>query len=262
MTAYALDHVAIAVPDWRMGGPLFAERLGGQWLQGVRMPHMNVCQLGYANTMRVELLEPGSAPNSFVSRFLRGTQGTGRPHHLTFKVTDIGESMAAARRAGIEPVLIDVEREVWREAFLHPRDTGLGVLVQLVESSIDPANTAVSKVPAPWEYRDTAPPAEIPFVLLEVGDTELCASVLSDVLGGVERPADVPDGRSVRSHSWKSGADIVLASSEGPSPERGVRALGVRPSRLLDMPARPVGGGFTETPRIAEVGLSLLLPTT
>lgn len=80
--------------------------------------------------LRVEVIAP-SAPESFVARFLdrRGAS----VHHVTFEVEDWDRAIAACGHHGVE-IFGERDGETrgvgWREAFIHPRDTG-GMLVQI-----------------------------------------------------------------------------------------------------------------------------------
>ena len=81
--------------------------------------------------MRWEVIAP-RGEDSFIGRFL-DARGPG-PHHVTFLVADWERALAACvhhsvRPFGVEEGAVDGAR--YREAFLHPRDTG-GMLVQFV----------------------------------------------------------------------------------------------------------------------------------
>jgi catechol 2,3-dioxygenase-like lactoylglutathione lyase family enzyme len=260
MTAFAFDHVAIAVQRWNVAGPVLAGVLGGRWGHGAHLPHMSVCQVLYGNDTRVELLAPGSSPDSFVRTFLDRGQGASRPHHLTFRVSDIGKTLAAASAHGVEPVLVDLSHELRKEAFLHPKDTGLGFLVQFVESSLDMAEIAeLSDVPAPWDDPTDGPPARLDYVLAEVPDLTTQRAVLADVLGGTEEEPPMPPGRRAARFTWAEGADVILVEEPGlPRARHGVRSLGVTTERPLPFVTTPAGGGHVETPVIPELGLSLM----
>src|SRR5581483_9648265 len=71
--------------------------------------------------------------NDFLARFL-DRHGDG-PHHLTFKVDDLPAALERVEAAGITPVGVDMSSEIWREAFLQPRDAA-GTVVQLASSSM------------------------------------------------------------------------------------------------------------------------------
>ncbi len=133
MSAYELDHLAIAVPAWEPAGSLLNRELGARWASGFRLDAFNPCQLAVAEDMRLELLEPGGGERSFIRRFLSENNGAAAPHHITLKVQDIHAAIAAAQAAGIEPILLRLDHPQWKEAFLHPRDAGLGFLVQMVQ---------------------------------------------------------------------------------------------------------------------------------
>src|SRR5262249_18565316 len=90
-----LDHVAVAVERWADAWPRFVGVVGGRWMSGGRGPGFAPCQIGYANQMRVEILEPNEVErNDFLRRFL-DRSGPG-PHHLTFKVKDLEAALSTA----------------------------------------------------------------------------------------------------------------------------------------------------------------------
>ena len=66
-----LDHVAVAVEQWADAWPRFVGVLGGRWMSGGKGPGFAPSQLGFANGMRVEVLEPHLVEhNDFLRRFL------------------------------------------------------------------------------------------------------------------------------------------------------------------------------------------------
>ena len=58
MEGVDLDHVAVAVEQWADAWPRFVSTLGGRWMSGGHGPGFAPSQLGFANRMRVEVLEP------------------------------------------------------------------------------------------------------------------------------------------------------------------------------------------------------------
>ena len=127
-----LDHVAIAVHDIAAAAPLFVDALGGRFLfaadngdQGFRFAQFGLPQGG-----KIELVAPLS-PEGFVARFLE-RRGEG-VHHITLKTADIAGALGELKRRGIPVMMVSVEREEWKEAFIHPRDAH-GVLVQVAQS--------------------------------------------------------------------------------------------------------------------------------
>ncbi|MCZ7529989.1 MAG: VOC family protein [Acidimicrobiia bacterium] len=130
-----LDHVAIATPDARdllvhLVGTLGGVVIGGD--QGVGFRPMQIRVGDGERGMTVEILEPWrTSDNDFLERFL-DSNGPG-PHHLTFKVRDIDDTLALVRDAGYSPVGVNTSDPVWKEFFLHPREAH-GTVVQLAES--------------------------------------------------------------------------------------------------------------------------------
>ena len=129
ITSCDLDHVALAVERHSDVLPRYVDQLGGIPLAGGPDPGFSWAQFGFANGMRLELLEPHDVERfDFLRRFL-DRNGPG-PHHITFKVGDIEAAIAEAEAAGYRPVNVHLDGPSWKEAFLHPKDAP-GVVVQL-----------------------------------------------------------------------------------------------------------------------------------
>ncbi|WP_426246506.1 VOC family protein [Nocardioides sp. LHG3406-4] len=231
MTAYELDHLAIAVPAWQPATEYLVAHLGGAWRHGFVLPEFNPCHLAFADDMRIELLAPGTDETSFIGRYLAAAGGRARPHHVTFKVKDVEETIAAVRDNGFEPIQLRLDNEVWREGFLHPKDTGLGFLVQFVEAEHDPGELDSSdqfKVPKPsWLPPATVAPASIPFLFGRLPEWGSARRVLVDVLGAEATEVEKGDGWSTTRFSWEQGADFVLTTHRGTTAGHGVEGIGV-----------------------------------
>jgi len=85
----------------------------------------------------LEILEP-TRPDSPVARFLASHGGPG-VHHITFEVDDLDAALAEIERRGgriasrhTYPPGVTFEGQIWREAFVHPKDA-FGVLLHLAE---------------------------------------------------------------------------------------------------------------------------------
>lgn len=129
-----LDHVALAVERWADAWPRLGLALGGRWVGHGFGPGFAPAQIAFANGARVELIQPNDVErNDFLRRFLDHS-GPG-PHHLTFKVDDIVDALGEVERFGLRPVAVDLTDPHWKEAFLHPKEAALGVVVQLAEAS-------------------------------------------------------------------------------------------------------------------------------
>lgn len=231
MSAHELDHVAFAVPAWRTAGEMLHRELGARFASGFALPAFNPCQVALAGDMRLELLEPGSSPASFVTRFLAENAGNAAPHHITFKVHDISAAIAAAQEAGIEPILVNIEHPLWREAFLHPRDTGLGFLTQIVqtpEALEDITADNEFNADCPWE-ESLSRPARLPVVFGQVADLQRAEHVLGTVLGatGHQLPAVRRGEPAATVFRWPDGADLLLQETSDATGVSGLKALGI-----------------------------------
>jgi methylmalonyl-CoA epimerase len=130
----AIDHLSHAHPDRAQLAEWYERVFGLQTVR--RSPEVNgqsdyVTQVLETPTrqLRWEILQP-TAAESFVQRFI--DQRGPAMHHVTFEVHDFERALAACRHHGAQTFGLrdgGTEDARWREAFIHPRDTG-GVLVQ------------------------------------------------------------------------------------------------------------------------------------
>lgn len=128
-----MDHVALATWDATDAVDLLTRVLGATYVDGGddEAAGFRWLQFRFPGG-KVEVLEPLSE-DGFLYRFLiRRGEGL---HHVTFYVADLADAVDRLREAGYRPVDVSLEHAVWREAFLHPRDTS-GVLIQLAETSM------------------------------------------------------------------------------------------------------------------------------
>ena len=260
-----LDHVALAVRRWSDARAVLVEGLGGRWLGGVRTPEYNPGQLSFANGMRVELLEPGPHSSSFLNRFVERS-GAG-PHHVTFKVDDIRAAIKRARDAGFEIVRERLDNPTWQEAFLHPKSTGVGFVIQLAQTTIDPQK-AMSSSPASVDADGAGlanetgtEAAAIPFFTAAVPDLASATKILTELLHGRVTGEGSYDGVSYRSVSWQQETASIVLTTGGANgvgtPTIGIKAIaatGTKPG----LPVDRVADGWVVTPVIAELGVRLL----
>jgi methylmalonyl-CoA/ethylmalonyl-CoA epimerase len=165
--------------------------------------------------------------NDFLARFLVSNGGPG-PHHFTFKVDDIDAAIDACRAVGIEPVGIDVRFEEWKEAFLHPKSTGLGIVVQLAQSAGDHGpSTPPEDFPSP-----AAPAASLDHVAHAVADLDHALGLFRDLLGG--RPTDEGGDEACRwvHLAWPGHGRIRLLAPTSTNNGPLVDWLAGRPGRL------------------------------
>lgn len=162
-----MDHVAIAVRDMRSSIPFVTDVLGARFLFAGDQPEaaFRWAQFSFSNGGKVELVTPSG--EGFVSRFLeRNGEGI---HHLTLKVPDIGSALTHLEEAGTPVFGVSIERQGWKEAFIHPRDAH-GTLIQVAES--------------PWSDEDTARHHLAPHP-----DADHRHLLLSDLLAASAEPA-------------------------------------------------------------------------
>lgn len=118
------DHVAIAVRHPTDPWPIFADVLGGRYLDRGVNPGFGWTQLRFANGFVLEGLNPEpSDRDDFLNRFL-DRNGPG-PHHLTFKVPDLDRMLDRVRAAGSTRwARTGRTRPGTRRSFTPPRPTG------------------------------------------------------------------------------------------------------------------------------------------
>lgn len=128
-----LDHVAMAVWDVTGSVRLIRDVLGGRFVDGGDSADAGFRWLQFElGGGKIEILEPLHR-DGFLFRFLT-KRGEGL-HHVTLYVPDLAAAIAVLERSGYAPVDVDLRHESWKEAFLHPRDTG-GVLIQLAQTPV------------------------------------------------------------------------------------------------------------------------------
>lgn len=253
-----LDHVALAVRRWSDARAVLVEGLGGRWLGGVRMPEYSPGQLSFANGMRVELLEPGPDSSSFLNRFVERS-GAG-PHHVTFKVDDIRAAIARVRDAGFEIVRERLDNPGWQEAFLHPKSTGIGFVIQLAQSAIDPgqamssSRTSVDAAGAGLANETGTEAAAIPFFTAAVPDLARATEILTELLHGRVTGEGSHDGGRYRSVSWQPDTASIVLTTGAPAGITAIAATGAKPGLPVD---RAIDG-WAVTPVIPELGVRLL----
>jgi methylmalonyl-CoA/ethylmalonyl-CoA epimerase len=127
-----VDHVAIAVYDVARAIPIYADVFGARYLFGGDNARQGFrwAQFEFPNGGKIEFVAP-LVPDGFVARFL-AARGEG-VHHVTFKTADISAALAELRAGGLDPIMVNVDHEAWKEAFVHPKQA-LGVLIQVAQS--------------------------------------------------------------------------------------------------------------------------------
>ena len=224
-----LDHVALATRD--AGEPLAAlvGRLGGTVVSGGHAIGFRPMQVFLGNGsggMKVELLEPWVVEqNDFLDRFL--TRHGDGPHHLTFKVDDLEETLRRFIDAGFTPVGVDLSHAEWREAFLLPRDAH-GTVVQLADSNfevglpIDQYRASLREGPFadprwwPEPPERCATPSRLRRVVLRTNDLDSARRLYAGLLEGTAAGTDGDDDECVELE-WPGGGRLLLEQVAGAS---------------------------------------------
>ncbi len=127
-----LNHVAIAVPDLKAAGALYAETLGARVSAPLELPEHGVTTVfvELPNT-KIELLHPLGA-DSPIAGFLEKNPRGGM-HHVCYEVEDIAAAAATLAASGLR-VLGDGRPRTGAHGkpvlFLHPADCA-GTLIEL-----------------------------------------------------------------------------------------------------------------------------------
>jgi hypothetical protein len=223
-----LDHVAVAVEHHAEAFACYGGDLGGRWLSSGLGPGFSPAQIGYANGMKVEVLMPARVEvNDFLRRFI-DRNGRG-PHHLTFKVPDLGDLLARAEAAGYTPINIDRRDKTWQEAFLHPRAIP-GVLVQVAQTSGPMWSTPP---PAGWPPSRPTEAATLVHVAHAVADLSDGMRLFAGLLDGKELANGTDDVLGARwvDLAWPGPGRLRLMTPVSPD-SRTAAWIGDRPGRI------------------------------
>jgi methylmalonyl-CoA/ethylmalonyl-CoA epimerase len=129
-----LDHVSIASHRIASLIPLIRDVLGARYLMGgdETAQGFRWAQFQFSGGGVLEVMEP-IGPAGFLQDFLK-QRGEGL-HHVTLRVRDIQARARELAELGYHPVKPSYGNPIWKELFLHPRETH-GVLIQLAESEL------------------------------------------------------------------------------------------------------------------------------
>ncbi|MBH0779534.1 VOC family protein [Nocardia bovistercoris] len=204
-----LDHLAIGVQNWSDAYDRFVHHLGGRWALGGPSGDFAPFQLSYGPGMRIEFIAP-TAPDGFMTRFL--LRHGPAPHHLTFKVSALGEVVDDLTRSGFDMFADRPDTPVFREMFVHPKHSGLGTLLQLVERD----DEFIARV-AP---RDSGRPVDFPIPAVEAKQPALFGLTVSDLprirdlLAKALRGTVAYDGDGWFVATWGPGRSILVRGAE------------------------------------------------
>ena len=133
-----IERVALAVPDIDAAQAFFES-----WFGAIFEPEEYIEDMGIryrpftVGDSRMELLNP-TRDDSPVAKFLKSNNGPG-VHHITFEVEDLDAALEELEKRGGRIASrhtyedgVTFEGFVWREAFVHPKDS-FGVLIHLAE---------------------------------------------------------------------------------------------------------------------------------
>ena len=228
MTPLMFDHIAFGVHAIEDVAPLLVGELGGRERDVGPGFGFLWWQWEFRDGGALEMLVPEGAPDGFLHRFL-AARGPA-PHHVTFKVRDIRESLEEARALGYTPVGFNDSHPSWLEAFLHPKEAQ-GIVVQFAESHPELAD--------PFEaqpFPDAPPPSPTARV---VGLALSCRSEArarlqwEQLLGGLAHRT-----RDGLAFHYPNSALRIAVSIDPLAPE-GPVALEVAAERALALPEGP-----------------------
>ena len=210
MSPAILDHLAVGAWSRDDAAADFSRRFGGREVARFSIPSWAGVQLAFDRGIRLEILEPVKGPaDDFLQRFLEHS-GPG-PHHATFKVDDIRESLERLKGLGIEPVKVNLTDPLWQEAFLHP-SLGIGTVVQLAQQG---GAWSAEKELSP----EPAGPIHAGFLGADLASNlESAATIFGELLGGTATRRG--DGIA---YSWAGGGTLLVRPAGDARPA--VRAL-------------------------------------
>lgn len=267
--AIHFDHVALASNHAWDQIIRYGYHMGAKWLSGPDDYAGGIedgfyfAQVELEAGTKLEFIEPlAGAGSDFIRRFL-DRNGPG-PHHFTFKVPDLGESIDAATSAGYDVVGVSMDDPSWQEAFLHPK-LSHGMVIQFAcgEEDYDGPD---------W----TPPPALPPARRRSLPRLDKAVHLVADLDKAVELfngPLAMKDSAGGTS---ELGEYVQLVDGPWtielvqPAPGPAAHWMGTRSGRLLQLcfslddpgtvpDARPVGDGTYTIPPEHNLGTRLLL---
>lgn len=239
MTGIAFDHVSIGVKNGERTLADLRESLGSTPVAGERLPYFRYVlnRAGDANRgMQFELIEEQGGEASFMHRFLE-RHGEGA-HHLTFTVPNVEVTIEEIRRAGWRVVQVDLEHPPWREAFIMPTEPGLGIVIQIADTTkaYPPMSELLAAPPANpeslphnrggqdrywWnEVRQTVAPGPIAYLHRVELQSEHARRVIELLTGPLRGDLGAMDDRGDVDIRWGEALIRVV-----PAAESGVRSL-------------------------------------
>jgi methylmalonyl-CoA/ethylmalonyl-CoA epimerase len=220
-----LDHVAIGAHAIADAEPLLEGVLGGVKAGGFASgPPFGFMQWLYEGGGRIEVIFP-IGDDGFLHRFL--ARGGPRAHHITFKVSSLGEMIERATAMGYGIASQDRSDPYWQEAFLHPKQAQ-GIVIQLVEAHDRPNGSHMpDAAEAPGAARVIGP-------RLMAASESLARRQWGELMGGAESRR----GDSLV-FAWPD-SPLVITVDVCASEEPGPRWIEVAAERGLSLPAGAV----------------------
>jgi len=198
------DHLSIGVRRWADGYERYARDLGGRWAHGGDGGEFAACQLAYRHDMRLELIAP-SSPDGFMQRFI-DHRGPG-PHHLTFKVPSLERTLHDITGLGIRTLGGRISSPDWQEAFLHPKQAGVGTLIQLAQADDERLAARIGRPAPPDDFPElSGEPRTISWVALTVERIPAAEQLFVELLTG----AVVERGERWTLITWDVGHNLLL----------------------------------------------------
>lgn len=131
-----IDHVSLAVKDFKKATALFQDVLGAKPGVGFEDKNLNFYWqvFSFGDLSRFEIINP-LGEKSFLDGFLKDKKAGG-VHHITLETPDIDQAKEHLEKHNIPYFGFAKYGEVWKELFIHPKDA-FGVLVQIAEFQPD-----------------------------------------------------------------------------------------------------------------------------
>lgn len=229
-----LDHIAFGVQRIAEVPELLVGTLGGRPRAGGpgKGGEFTGAQWSFPERGKIEILEPDGSPGGFMHRFLEA-RGPGL-HHMTFIVPDIHRARARAEELGLTIVGFDDSHPRWKDCFVHPKSSDVGVVVQMAQFDPDAPGEGWR---SDWAFPPSPEPAEPAARLVgprfSASTVTHAHRVWGELLGG-ERTHE-GDGVGYR---WERST-LRVAVEEDPPAGNAPRCIEVACERGLDLPAGP-----------------------
>lgn len=257
-----LDHLAIGVRRWSDAYDRFVHDLGGTWAYGGPSGDFSPYQLSFGLGMKLEFISP-HAPDGFMQSFMERHGPS--PHHVTFKVKSLDATIGELHRHGFDSFGGRPDLDVYREAFVHPKLSGIGTLLQITETDTEFIERAARLAGAPDGFPVPGREAsEVALFGLTAPDLARARDLLEQVLGGTVQE----EGAGWFFITWRPGQSIIVRAPTaapgtgrlwGEAPAEGVAFVLFGPPDLTPAYLEQIADRLTKLPHQQQTGIPVWL---